>query len=125
VSNYYVIANEAKDQFLLEGGDWGDSIDDAQHFTLDDAVMKQVELIRNDVITEICEVPLMHEAFYEDIDRRVDALQERLASVGCILSTMVGSEDETTWIMEFENAGLTLVVKLTGPDAWEIKNNED
>ena len=38
---------------------------------------------------------------------------------------MCGSEDETTWVMEFENAGLTLTLKLAGPDTWEVSNHED
>jgi len=125
MSNYYVIANEEKDKFLDENGAWVENLDDAKHYSLDDAVMRQVEFIRQEIVTEICEVPLMHESFYADIDARIDSLQERLAAAGCILSTVIGSEDETTWVMEFENAGLTLTLKLAGPDAWEVTDHED
>jgi hypothetical protein len=123
--NYYVVANEERNRFLHEDGSWVEGMDDAKHYSLNDAVMKQVELIRREVITEICEAPLMHEAFYADIDARVDTLQERLEAAGCILSTAIGSEDETVWTMEFEKTGLKLTIKLAGPDAWEVASDED
>ena len=118
--NFYAIGNESLDQFLRADGTWADDIDDAEHFSsIEDAVMKQVELIQKNVITEICEVPLMHEAVYEDIHGRIDDLQARLEAAGVHLSTTIGSGDDTTWTIEFENAGVVLTLRLAGPDEWE------
>ena len=120
--NFYAIGNESLDQFLRADGSWADDIDDAEHFSsIEDAVMKQVELIQQNIITEICEVPLMHEAVYEDIHSRIDDLQARLESAGIHLSTTIGSGDDTTWTIEIENAGVTLTMRLAGPDEWEAQ----
>ena len=120
--NFCAIGNESLDQFLRADGTWVDDIDDAEHFSsIEDAVMKQVELIQQNIITEICEVPLMHEAVYEDIHSRIDDLQARLESAGIHLSTTIGSGDDTTWTIEIENAGVTLTLRLAGPDEWEAR----
>lgn len=120
--NFYAIGNESLDQFLRADGSWADDIDDAEHFSsIEDAVMKQVELIQQNIITEICEVPLMHEAVYEDIHSRIDDLQARLESAGIHLSTTIGSGDDTTWTIEIESAGVTLTLRLAGPDEWEAR----
>lgn len=124
--NFYAIGNESLDKFLKADGEWTDDIDDAEQFAdITEAVMKQVELIRREIITEICEVPLMHEAVYEDINARIGDLQERLERAGVILSTEIGSGDETKWKLEIEGAGVTLKVRLAGPDDWEAIYHED
>lgn len=117
MSNFYAIANETLDQFRRADGSWTENLDDAEHLTIEAATEKQVELIRAEVTTELVEVPLMHEAFYDDIHSRIDTLQERLERAGVTLTTQIGEGDETTWT--FEVAGATLRVTLAGPDSWE------
>lgn len=117
MSNFYAIANETLDQFRRADGSWTENLDDAEHLTIEAATEKQVELIRAEVITELVEVPLMHEAFYDDIHSRIDTLQDRLERAGVTLTTQIGEGDETTWT--FEVAGVTLRVTLAGPDSWE------
>lgn len=117
MSNFYAIANETLDQFRRADGSWTENLDDAEHLTIEAATEKQVELIRAEVITELVEVPLMHEAFYDDIHSRIDTLQERLERAGVTLTTRIGEGDETTWT--FEVASVTLRVTLAGPDSWE------
>lgn len=118
MSNFYAIANETLDQFRRADGSWTDNLDDAECLTIEAATEKQIELIRAKVITELVEVPLMHEAFYDDIHSRIDTLQERLERAGVTLSTHIGEGDETTWTIEV--AGVTLNVTLAGPDSWEV-----
>lgn len=117
MSNYYAIANETLDQFRMADGSWTDDLDDAEHLSIEAATEKQVELIRAEVITELVEVPLMHEAFYADVHSRIDTLQDRLEQAGVTLTTRIGEGDQTTWT--FEVAGVTLSVTLAGPDSWE------
>lgn len=117
MSNFYAIANETLDKFRRADGSWTETLDEAEHLTIEAATEKQVELIRAKVITELVEVPLMHEAFYADIHSRIDTLQERLQRAGVTLSTHIGEGDETTWTVEVD--GVTLNVTLAGPDSWE------
>lgn len=125
MSNYYVLANEGRDKFLDAAGAWVERVDDAHQYNdFADAVMKHMELAKNGISTEVCEVPLMHEAFYADIDARLTPIMERLHAAGCTLSTQIGEGDETLWKFEFENAGLTLTVRLAGPDAWEMTDED-
>lgn len=117
--NYYVVSNEAGDRFLNASGEWVESMDDAEHMTIERAVERQVELIRREIITELFEVPLMHEAMYEDLHARIDDVQGSLEAVGVELTTHIGQGDETTWTMVFPG-GFTLRMKLAGPEAWEV-----
>lgn len=117
MSNFYAIANETLDKFRRADGSWTETLDEAEHLTIEAATEKQVELIRAKVITELVEVPLMHEAFYADIHSRIDTLQGRLQRAGVTLSTHIGEGDETTWTVEVD--GVTLNVTLAGPDSWE------
>lgn len=118
--NYYIVADESLKRFLKPDGEWTEDRDEAEHLTIEQAVERQVEMIGKNVPTEICEVPLMHEAVYDDIHARIDEVQARLADAGIYLSTSIGSEDETTWTLEVESIGLTLKMRLAGPDEWEV-----
>lgn len=118
--NYYIVSDESMQRFLKADGEWTDDRDEAEHLTIEQAVERQVELIRKNVVTEICEVPLMHEAIYDDIHTRIDDVQRRLADAGIYLTTEIGSGDETTWTLEVESVGLTLKMRLAGPDEWEV-----
>lgn len=118
--NYYVVSDETRTKFLRGDGSWTDEMNDAEHMTIEQAVEKQVELIRREVITEICEVPLMHESFYDDVHSRIDDLQAALDSIGITLSTEIGQGDETTWTLEFPAIGRTVRIKLDSPDSWEV-----
>jgi hypothetical protein len=86
--------------------------------------MRQVDQINAGVITEIFEVPLLAEGVYQSIGSRLDELQELLADVGVELSTVIGSEDETTWKMSFGN-GLSLTITLSGPDDFEFSAGDE
>lgn len=120
--NFYAIGNESIDRFRRADGEWVEDINDAEQFaSIEDAVMKQVDLFGVGIFTEICEVPLMHEGIYDDIHSRIDDLQARLEAAGIELTTNIGSGDETTWTFGIENAGVTLTVRLAGPDEWEAK----
>ena len=125
MSNFYVVGNPKHTRFLAADGSWVDDYNDAEQMTMEDAVMKQVELIRINTPTEIFEVPLLAEGMYDAIDSRVDDLQARLEACGVCLTTRIGQGDETTWTMRFESAGLTLTLKLTGPDDFEVQTDED
>jgi hypothetical protein len=97
---------------------------DAEQLSIEEAVMRQVDQINAGVITEIFEVPLLAEGVYQSIGSRLDELQELLADVGVELSTVIGSEDETTWKMSFGN-GLSLTIKLSGPDDFEFSAGDE
>lgn len=125
MSNFYGIANETLDKFLTASGDWSESIDDAEHLTIEAATDRQLELIRQQVITELVEIPLMQQGVYDAIHSRIDDLQARLEAEGVDLVTNIGQGDETTWTMTFRNSGLTLTLKLTGPDDFEVQTDED
>ena len=125
MSNFYGIANEALDKFLTASGDWSESIDEAEHLTIEAATDKQLELIRQQVITELVEIPLMQQGVYDAIHIRIDDLQARLEAEGVDLVTNIGQGDETTWTMTFRDSGLTLTLNLTGPDDFEVQTNED
>lgn len=120
MSNYFAIANESLNRFLRADGTWSEDVDEAEHLTIEQAVEKQVEMIRQDVITEIFEVPLMAQAVYDDIHGRIDDLQGRLESAGIELVTHIGQGDETTWTMTIPAAGVALKITLAGPDSWEV-----
>lgn len=124
MSNYYAISNESHDRFLRADGEWVEDIDDAEHMTIEQAVEKQVELVRDNVITDLFEVPLMHEAVYADIHSRIDDLQARLESAGVELATEIGQGDQTTWTFGIPSIGLVLLMRLAGPDEWEIVTDE-
>lgn len=121
--NFYVVGDESLTKFIRADGNWTEDRDEAEHLSLDQAVARQVECIRRGVITEIFEVPLLAEGMYDAIHARIDELQELLADRGISLTTHIGEGDETTWT--FEISGLTLDVKLAGPDDWEITTDED
>ncbi len=126
MSSYYVLANEDRDKFLDASGVWVEGIDDAHQYADFDAVLaRHTEFVKQGIWTEICEVPLMHESIYEDINGRLNPLMERLQAAGCILTTHIGEGDETLWQFEFEAAGLTLTIKLESPNAWEVSYGED
>jgi hypothetical protein len=121
--NYYVVGNEELTKFLAADGSWVEDYNEAEQLTIEQAVEKQVELIRQEIITEIFEVPLLAEGAYSAIHARIDDLQGLLEERGINLTTNIGREDETTWT--FEVQGLTLTVKLTGPDEFEFNEAED
>lgn len=121
--NYYVVGDEGVTKFLAADGSWVDDYNEAEHLTIEQAVEKQVELIRQKIVTEIFEVPLLAEGAYRAIHARVDDLQGLLDERGINLTTTIGEEDETTWT--FEVQGLTLTVKLAGPDEFEFSEAED
>jgi hypothetical protein len=119
VPNFFAIANETLDRFLRADGTWSDDVDEAEHLTIEQAVEKQVEMIRREIITEIFEVPLMAQAIYDDLHGRIDDLQGRLEAAGIELETHIGQGDETTWTMRIPAAGVVLRITLAGPDSWQ------
>jgi hypothetical protein len=125
MSNLYGIANETLDKFLTASGDWSENIDDAEHLTIEAATDKKLELIRQQVITELVEISLMHQGGYDAIHSRIDDLQARLEAEGVDLVNNISQGDETTWTMIFRQSGLTLTLSLTGPDDFEVQARED
>jgi hypothetical protein len=123
--NLHVVGNKDLTQFLAADGSWVEDYNDAEQLSLEDAVMRQVEMIRKDIVTEIFEVPLLAEGLYHAIESRVDDLQARLEAAGINLTTHVGAGDETTWTFEIPSVGLTLTMKLTGPDDFEVTTDEN
>lgn len=121
--NYYVVGDEALTRFRKADGSWTEDYNEAEQLTIEQAVEKQVELIRQQIVTEIFEVPLLAEGMYHAIHNRVDDLQARLEAAGVTLTTTIGEGDETTWTMEFGD--FTLTMKLAGPDEFEITDRED
>jgi hypothetical protein len=124
MSNFYVVGDEKLTKFLAADGSWVEDYNDAEQLSIEEAVMRQVDQINAGVITEIFEVPLLAEGVYQSIGSRLDELQELLADVGVELSTVIGSEDETTWKMSFGN-GLSLTIKLSGPDDFEFSAGDE
>jgi tellurite resistance-related uncharacterized protein len=125
MSNFYGIANETLDKFLTASGDWSENTDDAEHVTIEAATEKQLEFVRQQVITELVEIPLMQQEAYDAINSRTDDLQARLEAAGVDLVTNIGHGDDTTWTMTFRHPGLTLTLKLTGPDDFEVQATEN
>lgn len=123
--NLYVVGSKDLTQFLAADGSWVEDYNDAEQLSMEDAVMRQVEMIRKDIVTEIFEVPLLAEGLYHAIESRVDDLQARLEAAGINLTTHIGQGDETTWTFEIPSVGLTLTMKLTGPDDFEVTTDED
>ena len=121
--NYYVVGDEEVERFRKADGSWVEDYNEAEQLTIEEAVERQVELIRQGIVTEIFEVPLLAEGMYHAINNRVDDLQARLEAAGVTLSTQIGEGDETTWTMEF--AGFTLTMKLAGPDEFEVSEKDD
>lgn len=121
--NNYVVGDEMLTKFLAADGSWVEDFNDAEQLTIEQAVEKQVELIRREIITEIFEVPLLAEGMYHAIHNRVDDLQARLEAAGVTLTTHIGDGDETTWTMEFGD--FTLTMKLAGPDEFEVADRDD
>jgi chromosome segregation ATPase len=121
--NFFAIANESLDRFLRADGTWSEDMDDAEHLTIEQAVEKQVDLIRREIITEIFEIPMMAQAMYDDIHGRIDDLQSRLESAGIALETHIGQGDETTWTFTIPAAAVTLKITLAGPDTWEVSES--
>jgi hypothetical protein len=124
MSNFYVVGDEKLTKFLAADGSWVEDYNDAEQLSIEEAVMRQVDQINAGVITEIFEVPLLAEGVYQSIGSRLDELQELLADVGVELSTVIGSEDETTWKMSFGN-GLSLTITLSGPDDFEFSAGDE
>jgi hypothetical protein len=124
MSNFYVVGDEKLTKFLAADGSWVEDYNDAEQLSIEEAVMRQVDQINAGVITEIFEVPLLAEGVYQSIGSRLDELQELLSDVGVELSTVIGSEDETTWKMSFGN-GLSLTIKLSGPDDFEFSAGDE
>lgn len=124
MSNLYALADESLKRFRREDGTWSDDYNDAEHMALERAMERCLEVFKaSGVITEVFEVPLLAEGMYAAIDSRVDDLQARLEAAGVMLTTLVESGDETTWMMEFGD--FTLTMKLTGPDDFEVTDRED
>jgi len=121
--NYYVVGDKKLAKFLAADGSWVEDYNDAEQLTIEQAVEKQVELIRREIVTEIFEVPLLAEGMYHAIESRVDDLQARLEAAGVTLTTNIGQGDETTWTMEFGD--FTLTMKLAGPDEFEVIEKDD
>lgn len=121
--NYYVVGDETITKFLKADGSWTDDYNEAEQLTIEEAVERQVEMIRQNIVTEIFEVPLLAEGMYQAIHNRVDDLQARLEAAGVALTTNIGEGDETTWTMEF--ADFTLTMKLAGPDDFEVVEKDD
>lgn len=118
---FYVLGDSSEPRmFRAAAGEWTTNIDDAEHMTIEDAVDKQAQLIDDPRIINVCEAPKMHEAFYADMERRFDALQERLREHEVFLEYEIGEGDETTWKISFERAGVAVVLKLDSPDAFEV-----
>ena len=123
MSNFYGIANQTLDKFLTAGGEWSENIDDAEHLTIVQATEKQVDLLLHEkMMTELVEIPLMHHGVYDAIDSRIDELQARLEAAGVELTTTVGEGDETTWRFAFP--GFSLTLSLTGPDDFEVTDED-
>lgn len=123
MSNFYGIANETLDKFLTASGEWSENIDDAEHLTIVQATEKQVDLLlRDKVMTELVEIPLMQEGVYDAIHSRIDDLQARLEAAGVDLETTIGEGDETTWRLTFP--GFMLTLNLTGPDDFEVTDED-
>lgn len=120
--NYYVVGDEKLTKFLAADGSWVEDYNEAEQLTIEQAVEKQVELIRREIVTEIFEVPLLAEGVYQAIHARIDDLQGLLEERGISLTTHIGQEDETTWTLEVQ--GLTLTLKLAGPDEFEFSQDE-
>lgn len=121
--NYYVVGDEELTKFRKADGSWTEDYNEAEQLDINEAVERQVELIRQGIVTEIFEVPLLAEGMYHAIHNRVDDLQARLEAAGVTLTTNIGEGDETTWTMEFE--GFTLTMKLAGPDEFEVSEKDD
>lgn len=124
---YYALgsAGEEPRLFRTAAGKWTNKIDDAEHLTIEQAVEKLGDLadLGEERVMEICEAPKMHEAIYADISRRFDELQEHLREHEIFLEYEIGESDETTWKITFDRAGVALVLKLVGPDAFEVLEN--
>ena len=119
----YVLGDDSDPRlFRKENGEWTSNIIDAEHMTLEEAVDRQSELIADPRQIDVCEAPLMHEAVYADISRRVDELQESLREHDVFIEYQIGERDETTWKITFERAGVALTLKLDGPDAFEVES---
>jgi hypothetical protein len=124
MSNMYALADESLKKFRRVDGTWSADYNDAEQMTLERAMERCLEVFKDTgVITEVFEVPLLAEGLYAAIDSRVDDLQARLEAAGVMLTTQVGSGDETTWTMDFGD--FTLTMKLTGPDDFEVTDHED
>jgi hypothetical protein len=124
MSNMYALADESLKKFRREDGTWSDDYNDAEQMTLEKAMERCLEVFKDaGIFTEVFEVPLLAEGMYGAIHSRIDDLQARLEAAGVTLTTVIGSGDDTTWTMKFED--FTLTMNLTGPDDFEVTGDED
>ena len=121
MSNLYVIANQDLDSFRKEDGTWTPDINEAEQMGLHDALEKEIEVhLGGEKMIQLLEVPLMHEAQYEDALSLSDAAAVFFDRHGLDLSVEIGDSDETTWAMTSRATGETVRVTLSDCTSFEV-----
>jgi hypothetical protein len=121
MNNLYVIANQTLDRFRKADGSWTGVIDEAEQMGLHAALEKEIEVhMGGEKLIQLFEVPLMHDAQYEDALSLSDAAAGFFDRHGIDLSVEIASGDETTWTMKSRGSGETVTVTLADCDSFEV-----
>lgn len=121
MNNLYVIANQHLDRFRKADGSWTPDINEAEQMGLHDALEKEIEVhMGGEKLIQLFEVPLMHDAQYEDVMSQADAAADFFDRHGIDLGVEIGSGDETTWTMKSRGSGETVTLTLADCDSFEV-----
>lgn len=121
MSNLYVIANEGLDSFRKADGSWTDDVNDAEQMGLHAALEKEIEVhLSGEKMIRLFEVPLMHDAQYEDVMSLADSAADFFDRHGIDLNIEIASGDETTWTMKSRGSGETVTLTLADCDSFEV-----
>ena len=122
MNNLYVIANQGLDKFRKADGSWTADMNEAEQMGLHDALEKEIEVhMGGEKLIQLFEVPLMHDAQYEDAMSQADAAADFFDRHGIDLSVEIASGDETTWTIKSRGSGETVTLNLADCDSFEVR----
>lgn len=125
MNNLYVIANRKLNEFRKADGTWTSDIEDAEQMEIHAALEKEAEIFEGgDKMTELVEVPLMHDAQYEDALSLTDVAGDFFDRHGIDLEVEIGSGDETKWTLRSRASGETAVITLADCTSFEVSDED-
>lgn len=126
MSNFYVLRNRKTGAYRRADGSMTEDIDDAEQMSIHDALEKEIEVFsRGEKFTELYEVPLMHDAQYEDAMAMTDPAGDFFDDHGIDLTVEIGAGDETAWTLVSRTTGHVAKVTLKDCHSFEVNKQED
>lgn len=125
MSNFYVLRNRETGSYRKADGSMTGDIGEAEQMNIHDAMQKEIEVFASgDKVTELYEVPLMHEAQYEDAMDLTDPAGDFFDNHGIDLVVEIGAGDETTWTLTSRTTGQSVRVTLEDCHSFEVNQHE-